>query len=378
MRGLCSVIFLLSLIVLTTSTAVLQLQGDDFQTHLESHSPIVVNFCLVSHHSTPLQSMLPNKSNSHVQPWYEPCQNLEPEFEAAAEVLQKRDIKCISIDCSVDNTTCIANQITSYPTIRIFHGPEKFTRYRHERKAANIISYMIRGSLPLVSEVNESNLKEILSMGTSALIAYIEENDQESRAIFTSFAESHQNEFIYGITSDLQLASSDAQETPAIILYNPLDQVTPIFQGAFEVTKLQDFTKKHATPLIGTFSLETYYAYTETRLPLLHVFISSPSNPSHATLLSLLQPIASKHTGRLNVATIDANKYAFFAKALNLAPDKFPAFVIEDTVSGDAVPFDQDEEITGEKLGVFVERHFRERWNGDVPVVTAGPKRDEL
>jgi hypothetical protein len=43
MRGLCSVIFLLSLIALTTSTAVLQLQGDDFQTHLESHSPIVVN-----------------------------------------------------------------------------------------------------------------------------------------------------------------------------------------------------------------------------------------------------------------------------------------------------------------------------------------------
>jgi hypothetical protein len=35
------------------------------------------------------------------------------------------------------------------------------------------------------------------------------------------------------------------------------------------------------------------------------------------------------------------------------------------------VPFDQDEEITGEKLGAFVERYFRERWNGDVPVVTA-------
>jgi len=109
----------------------------------------------------------------------------------------------------------------------------------------------------------------------------------------------------------------------------------------------------------------------QTHLPLLHIFISSPSNPSHATLLSLLQPIASKHKGKLNVATIDANKYAFFAKALNLAPDKFPAFVIEDTVSGDAVPFDQDEEISGEKLGGFVERYFELRWNGDVPVVTA-------
>ena len=76
----------------------------------------------------------------------EPCQNLEPEFEAAAEVLQKRDIKCISIDCSVDNTTCFANQITSYPTIRIFHGPEKFTRYRHERKAAK---YPLPSNSPL-------------------------------------------------------------------------------------------------------------------------------------------------------------------------------------------------------------------------------------
>jgi hypothetical protein len=152
----------------------------------------------------------------------------------------------MSIDCSLENKTCIANHITSHPTIRIFHGPEKFTRYRNERKAPkyvfpfsdshsntnfwfSIISYMIRDSLPLVLEVTTDNIEEVLSMGTSAFIAYIDEDDQKSRSVFTSFAEAHQNGFIYGITSDLTLAKSNVQKAPFIIVYSPLDQVNPIF-----------------------------------------------------------------------------------------------------------------------------------------------------
>jgi hypothetical protein len=126
---------------------------------------------------------------------------------------------------------------------------------------------MIRNDLSLISEITSENIKEILSMGTSSLIAYVDQDDDESRSIFTSFAESHHNEFIYGITTDLTLAKSDAQRTPFMMLYNPLDQVNPIFQGPFEVSKLEAFARKYSSPLIGSFSLETYYTYTEV-LPL--------------------------------------------------------------------------------------------------------------
>lgn len=122
---------------------------------------------------------------------------------------------------------------------------------------------MIRKDLPLVSEVTSDNFREILSMGTSALIAYIDEEDQETRSIFTSFAESHQNEFIYGTTPDQTLAKSNAHKSPFAVLYNPLDQVNPIFKAPFSLHKLEAFTTKYSTPLIGIFSLETYYAYTE-------------------------------------------------------------------------------------------------------------------
>ena len=122
---------------------------------------------------------------------------------------------------------------------------------------------MIRKDLPLISEINTDNFREIQSMWTSALIAYVDQDDDESRAIFTSFAESHRNEFIYGITTDLTLAKCDAQKFPFIMLYNPLDQVNPIFQESFEISKLEAFTSKYSSPLIGSFSLASYYDYTE-------------------------------------------------------------------------------------------------------------------
>jgi Thioredoxin-like domain len=109
---------------------------------------------------------------------------------------------------------------------------------------------------------------------------------------------------------------------------------------------------------------------SQSGLPLLHVFISAPSTSEHASLLSLLKPIAEKYKSKLNVATIDATKYGFFAKALNLVADKFPAFVIEDTVSGDSAPFDQMEDITEEKIEDFIEKYFERRERGNVPVQT--------
>jgi protein disulfide-isomerase A1 len=125
---------------------------------------------------------------------------------------------------------------------------------------------MIRQSLPTVSDVTTSNFEEILSLGTSVLIAYIDEGDQGYHSVFTSFAELHQNQFIFGIASDTKLAKSDVMRTPFIVLYNPLDEVTAVFKEEFEVDKIEHFIDSHSTPLIGKFSLQTYYTYTEVHL----------------------------------------------------------------------------------------------------------------
>lgn len=63
----------------------------------------------------------------------------------------------------------------------------------------------------------------------------------------------------------------------------------------------------------------------------------------------------------MNFATIDAAQYGFFAEALGLVPGRFPALVIEDVMSGDTVPFDQNEEITAHAARKFVEAYFNSK-----------------
>jgi hypothetical protein len=124
---------------------------------------------------------------------------------------------------------------------------------------------MIRQSLPTFSKVTASNFEEITSLDTTALIAYIDPEDQESSAVFTSFAASHQDQFIFGIADDSYTASLNIAEPPFIIRYSHLDQVNPMFREGFEVEKIEHFIATYSTPLIGKFSMETYYGYTEVR-----------------------------------------------------------------------------------------------------------------
>jgi hypothetical protein len=126
---------------------------------------------------------------------------------------------------------------------------------------------MIRQGLPTVSKVMASNFKEIISLDTAAFIAYVYEEDQESRAVFTSVAVSHQDQFIFGMSYNTYLAALGITSPPFIVRYSHLDQVNPVFREGFEVDKIEHFIATYSTPLIGKFSMETYYGYTEVRGP---------------------------------------------------------------------------------------------------------------
>jgi len=126
---------------------------------------------------------------------------------------------------------------------------------------------MIRQSLPTVSKVMTNNFKEITSLDTASLIAYIYPEDQESREVFTSIAVFHQDQFIFGIADNSYLAPLGIASPPFIVRYSHLDQVNPVFREGFEADKIEHFIATYSTPLIGKFSMETYYGYTKVRGP---------------------------------------------------------------------------------------------------------------
>ena len=122
---------------------------------------------------------------------------------------------------------------------------------------------MIRQTLPSISEITESNIVELSSLDILLVIAYIDEDDSESGKLFESIAEMHRHEFLFGKTSDIILAASYSDQLPLIVVHNPLDHIDQVFKNAFRIEDIESFLRSLSTPLVGKFSLETYFQYTQ-------------------------------------------------------------------------------------------------------------------
>lgn len=68
-----------------------------------------------------------------------------------------------------------------------------------------------------------------------------------------------------------------------------------------------------------------------------------------------LKPLAVKFKGKVSFATIDAKAFGAHAGNLNLDPEQFPAFAIQETVKNQKFPFDQSKKLTEENVGLFVQ-----------------------
>ena len=159
----------------------------------------------------------------------------------------------------------------------------------------SIVSYMLRQIIPTISTVTKDNLEELQLIDLPLSIAFINEDDQISRELVTSIAEEYKDRFLFGISSDITLAKSKSGPfmPPFIVLYNPSDHIDRTFSGPFDSKNIGNFLSGDSTPLIGKFSMETYYTYTQVSvyftLPLEDpVFKISPAShsPSYPSFIS--------------------------------------------------------------------------------------------
>jgi len=72
-------------------------------------------------------------------------------------------------------------------------------------------------------------------------------------------------------------------------------------------------------------------------------------------LAKTLKPIATKHKGKINIATIDAKAFGQHAQNLNLEVGEWPAFAIQDTTKNQKFPLKQGTKLTEKHVGKFVD-----------------------
>jgi hypothetical protein len=122
---------------------------------------------------------------------------------------------------------------------------------------------MLQQIPPVISTITKDNLEQLRSIDFPSAVAFIEEDDKESRTTFASIAEAYHEQILFGISSDLTLAKVGSVKPPFIVLHSHSDHIDRLFSEPFDIDKVRAFFNGISTPLIGKFSMESYYAYTQ-------------------------------------------------------------------------------------------------------------------
>ena len=222
-----------------------------------------------------------------------------------------------------------------------------------EKSLNSITSYMIKQSLPAVSEVTQDSLEEFKSADKVVIVAFTDANDKANNEVFAQIAEENRDTYPFGASHDAELAKAQEVSFPAIVLYKQFDEGKAVFTDKFDQEAVEKWANVAATPLIGEVGPDTYSGYMSAGIPLAYIFAEKADE--REDLGNLLKPVAEKHRGVINFATIDASAFGAHAGNLNLKTDKFPAFAIQETNKNQKYPYSQDNEITLEAITNFVD-----------------------
>ena len=108
-----------------------------------------------------------------------------------------------------------------------------------------------------------------------------------------------------------------------------------------------------STPKLSAFVL---ICNLQAGLPLAYIF--AETEEERTSLAESLRPIAEKHKGEINFATIDAKAFGQHGGNLNLEVGKWPAFAIQDVSKNLKFPFETQgdaKELSEKKIGKFVD-----------------------
>ncbi|RDW74738.1 protein disulfide isomerase PDI1 [Aspergillus mulundensis] len=286
-------------------------------------------------------------------PWCGHCKALAPQYEEAATELKAKNIALVKVDCTAEEDVCKEQEVTGYPTLKVFRGPNVVKPYAGARKTKDIVSYMVKQSLPAVSAVTEESLEEFKTLDKIAVIGYFAEDDKESTEAYTAFAESQRDNYLFGSTNDAAVASAEGVKQPSVVLYKDFDEKKAIYDGSLDSETLLSWVKTASTPLVGEVGPETYSAYIAAGIPLAYIF--AETTEERTKFAEEFKPIAEKHKGEINIATIDAKAFGAHAGNLNLDPKTFPAFAIQDPAKNAKYPYDQAKEISAKEVGKFIQ-----------------------
>ncbi|KAG1752745.1 thioredoxin-like protein [Suillus paluster] len=288
-------------------------------------------------------------------PWCGHCKALAPHYEEAATSLKEKEIKLAKVDCVDQADLCQEYGVQGYPSLKVFRNGEP-TDYSGARTADGIISYMVKQTLPAVSQVTASNLNEFQNADKIVVLAYVSSTTGAPVPEFSAAAQKNRDEYLFGITSDAEAISAAGVTPPAIVVYRNFDEHAsdyPYPVSAATVSEIEGWVKQLSIPILGEVNGETFSMYAASGKPIVYLFVE-PANEKSDEVITALKPVAAKYRSEVHFVWIDATKFGEHAKALNLAEPKWPSLVIQNLETQSKYPYDQNKPIEADAVSTMV------------------------
>ncbi|KAJ3565734.1 hypothetical protein NP233_g7447 [Leucocoprinus birnbaumii] len=333
-----SILALASLVFADATSDVISLTAKNFEESVSTEPLMLVEF---------------------FAPWCGHCKALAPHYEEAATALKEKNIKLAKVDCVEEGELCQNKGVQGYPTLKVYKNGES-TDYNGPRKADGIISYMVKQSLPAVSEVTAANHDQFKTEDKVVVVAYLPSTTSEPAPVFSAAAEKHRDDYLFGLTTDETLAEAAGVKPPAIVVYRSFDEPQTEFPypiSGLKAEEITDWVKELAIPVIDEVSGENYAVYAGSSKPLAYLFVDPTSEDKDAHI-DAIRPIAKKYKSQMNFVWIDAIKFGDHGRALNLAQTNWPSFVVQDLAKQLKYPLDQNKELTPELAEAWVEQYL--------------------
>ncbi|KAK5653606.1 hypothetical protein OQA88_8635 [Cercophora sp. LCS_1] len=288
-----------------------------------------------------------------VFPTQKPSQILESEWIALEGAT--KDIKVMSIDCSVDTVTCIAMDAVSYPAIRLYHGDNQFTRYRGRPKASLILSFIRRANNPIISQITPETLPTFTTSDDITFTAQLPLHEAPLYEWqYRDLAEKHHLQYSFAI-----LPPSPSQFRSVIRCRNNPNDENYTLKELWLVGAMDELVRQCSTPLIleptrkGISELGRT-ASQDGKTLVLHYFASSEKQKDDYKKEML--GLAKRYEAGVFFTVIDVNVHALMPglAGLELKGGVGDGVLVEDLMGGEVFPYSGTGNITAEKLEAFL------------------------
>ncbi|KAL2316424.1 putative protein disulfide-isomerase C1F5.02 [Schizosaccharomyces pombe] len=285
-------------------------------------------------------------------PWCGHCKALAPEYESAADELEKDGISLVEVDCTEEGDLCSEYSIRGYPTLNVFKNGKQISQYSGPRKHDALVKYMRKQLLPTVEPISKDTLENFVEKADDlAVVAFFK--DQKLNDTYTEVAEVMKDDFVFAASDDKELAKYLGSNFPGIVAFTKdaaQDSDKLVYTGDWDPASIADFIGVSSIPLLDELNQMTFGKYQQSGLPLGIIFYNSTE--SRDELYDVFQPLAKKYQDTLRFAFLDAVRYGAVAKQMNVESD-WPAFVIANLESMLKYPFPTTE-LTAKAMTKFV------------------------